>query len=92
LASSVAACSVSSFVTSSPPSTPDFCVSSTLSSEAGLGASRGTVFGIAGTTSTVDFCGCFGATGVESPPAGRGGCCIEEGVVGLVDSAFSDAG
>jgi hypothetical protein len=33
----------------------------------------------------------LGATGVISPPA-EIGCCIEDGVVGLVESVFSDAG
>lgn len=89
--SSVTLCSGSAFVTSSPSSMTVFGFSSTLSSEATLGASRGTAFGIAGTTGTVDFCDCFGATGVVSPPVGRN-CCMEEGVVGLVDPAFSDPG
>jgi hypothetical protein len=66
--------------------------SSGLSSEAGLGVSRGTAFGTAGITGAVDFEGCFGATGVVSPPTGRICCCVEDGVVGFVDSAFSDVG
>jgi hypothetical protein len=95
LASSVAPGSASDtpvFVASCSPSVPDFCGSSAVCSGAGLGASRGIAFGIAGTTGTVDFCDCFGATGVVSPPAELEFCCIEDGVVGLVDSVFSDAG
>jgi hypothetical protein len=94
LASSVALGSASDtlvFVASSP-SVPDFCGSSTVCSGAGLGASRGMAFGIAGTTGTVDLCNCFGATGVVSRSAELEFFCIEDGVVGLVDSVFSDAG
>lgn len=32
------------------------------------------------------------ATGVVSPAAGIDGCCTEDGVVGLVDSAWSEGG
>jgi len=55
LTSSVALRSASTVVVSCSPSTLGFCASSALSSKAGLGVSRGTVFGIAGTTGTVDF-------------------------------------
>ncbi len=88
---SVTLCSGSAFVTSPPSSLTVFGFSSTLSSEATLGASRGAAFGTAGTTGIVDFWDCLGATGVVSPPAGTN-CGIEEGVVGLVDWAFSDPG
>ena len=44
-----------------------------------------------GTAGRADFVG-FGATGVISPAAGREVCCVEEGVVGFVDSAVSDVG
>ncbi len=95
LTSSVApgsASATSAFAASGPPSVADPRGSSPVFSGAGLGDSREAAFGIAGTTGTVDLCDFFGATGVVSPPAGIECCCIEDGVVGLVDSVFSDAG
>jgi len=91
-ASSEVPCSGSVFEVSWPPSMLAFGASSSLVSVAGFDASRGRAFGIAGTTGIVAFGSCLFATGVVSPPAGRACCCIDEGVVGLVDSAFSDAG
>jgi hypothetical protein len=55
LTSSVAPCSVSALVISCSPSMVGFCGSSALSSKTSLGVSRGTVFGIAGITGTVDL-------------------------------------
>ena len=70
------------------------CGSSGAFSEGGLEDSRTTALGkagIMGTAGNADLVG-FGATGVVSPAAGSEGCCIEEGVVGFVDSVASDAG
>lgn len=92
LASSPVPCSGAVFDVFSSPSSPAFRGSSSFISGVGFDASRGRDFGIAGTTGIVDFGGCLDATGVVSPPDGRAGCCVEDGVVGLVDSAFSDAG
>lgn len=92
LLSSVGADSPSALVdcvTFSSTSVESF-TSSVESPDAGLTASRDTVLGNAGITGTVTFWG-FGAIGVVSPPTGML-CCIEDGVVGLVDSSCSDAG
>lgn len=70
------------------------CGSSRAFSDGALEESRATAFGRAGmigTAGKADLVG-FGATGVVSPAAGNDGCCVEEGVVGLVDSAASEVG
>lgn len=70
------------------------CISSAAFSEEALEESRATAFGkagIMGIAGKADFAG-FGATGVLSPADGNEGCCVEDGVVGFVDSAASEGG
>lgn len=62
-------------------------------SDTGFGESFGVDLGIAGikgTAGTVDRWDGFGTMGVVSPGTGSVECCIEDGVVGFVDSACSD--
>ena len=62
--------------------------------EVTFGESRATAFGragIIGTAGKADLVG-LGATGVVSPGAGNEGCWVDDGVVGFVDSAASEAG
>jgi hypothetical protein len=70
------------------------CGSSGAFSKGVLGGTRAIAFrkaGMIGTAGRADLVG-FGATGVISPAAGNEDCCVEEGVVGFVDSAASDVG
>lgn len=70
------------------------CGSSWAFSDGGLEEFRATAFGKAGmmgTAGKANLVG-FGATGVVSPAAGKEGCCVDDGVVGFVESAASEAG
>ena len=100
----IVACSAGASLTTVAPSLFSFCSASGIAfstcgssgafSDTILVGSRATAFGSAGITGTagkVDLLG-FGATGVVSPGAGNEGCCIEDGVVGFVDSVASEAG